>query len=144
MIKKANIGWLLFGIGALVFCTPLGVIPALFYGVYFYPAQFARNIERGKPLVQAVYGYRNATGLYPARLDDLVPGYIAATPIDWQYTPPSDGRPPRLQLHGAFHSYLNYYFAVRASRSCHRGCGRRAGSITRKELFTSRGGTNFR
>ena len=61
--------------------------------------------------MQAVYGYRNATGLYPARLDDLVPGYIAATPIDWQYTPPSDGRPPRLQLHGAFHSYLNYYFA---------------------------------
>jgi hypothetical protein len=111
MIKKANIGWLLFGIGALVFCTPLGVIPAMFYGVYFYPAQFARNIERGKPLVQAVYGYRNATGLYPVRLDDLVPGYIPATPIDWQYTPPSVGRPPRLQLHGAFHSYLNYYFA---------------------------------
>jgi tetratricopeptide (TPR) repeat protein len=111
MIKKASIGWILIGIAALVLCTPLGAIPALFYGVYFYPTQFARNTEGGKPLVQAVYAYRSVTGLYPAMLDDLVPDYIAVIPNDWQYTPPSGGRPPRLQLHGAFHSYLNYYFA---------------------------------
>ncbi len=111
MKKKANIGWTLLGRAALVFCTPLGAIPAIFYGIYFYPDQFARNIERGKPVVQAVYGYRSATGLYPARLDDLVPAYIAAVPEAWQYTPPSGERPPRLQLHGAFHSFLNYYFA---------------------------------
>ncbi len=111
MMKKANIGWTLLGLAALVFCTPLGAIPAIIYGISFYPAQFARNIERGRPLVQAIYGYRSAIGLYPARIDDLVPAYIAAVPTDWEYTPPSGGLLPRLQLHGAFHSYLTYYFA---------------------------------
>jgi hypothetical protein len=109
-MKKSHIAWIVVGL-LTVFCTPIGAIPVMFYGIYFYPSHFARNIDRGKPLVEAVYRYRASTGLYPETLDDLVPDYIAVKPKDWRYTPPSVGQPPRLQLHGGFHSYLSYYFA---------------------------------
>jgi hypothetical protein len=111
MRKKTTIGWILLVVVALFFCTPLGAIPAFFFGVFIYPTLFARNIEQGKPLVRAIYGYRSATGLYPARLDDLVPTYIAAVPEGWEYTPQSREEPPRLRLHGGFHSELTYHFA---------------------------------
>jgi hypothetical protein len=81
------------------------------YGVYITPARFARNIDQGKPIVEAVYRYRSAIGLYPDTLGDMIPAYLVTLPKDWRYTPPSGGRPPRLQLRGGFHSYLSYYFA---------------------------------
>ena len=49
MMKKADIGWTLLGFAALVFCTPLGAIPAIIYGISFYSRAVARNIERGRP-----------------------------------------------------------------------------------------------
>ncbi|WP_165224753.1 hypothetical protein [Aquisphaera insulae] len=112
MGKTSRIGNLIvLGVVAVVLGVPLLVILNVFYGVHAYPGVFARNIEKGRPLVQAVYAYRSDVGLYPERLEDLVPDYLAAVPEGWQYRAPAEGVPARLQLHGAFHSFLSYYFA---------------------------------
>jgi hypothetical protein len=110
-MKKSYVPWIIAGVVAAFFCTPLSVIPALLYGVFFYPKQFPQNMVQGKPVVEAVYRYRDETGLYPATLDELIPAYITAIPAGWGYSPPSDGRPAKLVFHGAFHSFLTYYFA---------------------------------
>ena len=84
-MKKSHIACIcILGGLAAIFWTPLGVIPVFFYGIFFYPSHFARYADQGKPIVQAVYSYRSATGLYPDKLDDLVPAYIAGIPKDWR------------------------------------------------------------
>ncbi len=113
--RRWNLASLLFGSIRLCLLLFFGyfllAILLMIYGVTLYPIVFAWNIKQGKPIVQAVYRYRSATGLYPGKLDDLVPAYLAGVPQDWRYLPARNGRPPRLQLHGGYHSYLSYYFA---------------------------------
>jgi len=42
--------------------------------------------ERGKPVVEAVYRYKHTQGLWPHRLDDLVPRFATAAQVEpWDY-----------------------------------------------------------
>ena len=137
-MKKANIGWTLLGLAALVFFTPLGAIPL---AISFYPAQFAQH--RAGPAPRA--------------------SHLPLSQRHWTL-PREDGRPgSRLHRHGP--DGLGIYAAVRRitaaaptprpsiasssttlrvgkTRSCRRGCGQRAGSIIKRALCTFREGTS--
>ena len=42
--------------------------------------------ERGRPVVEAIYRYKHAQGLWPQRLDDLVPRFATAEQVEpWDY-----------------------------------------------------------
>jgi hypothetical protein len=66
------------------------LVPALSHTiVQVTEVEARRNAAR---LGLALYGYRAHNGQYPAKLDDLVPEFVAAVPLD-----PFDGKPMKLK-----------------------------------------------
>ncbi|NOS68445.1 MAG: hypothetical protein HOP33_00750 [Verrucomicrobia bacterium] len=62
---------LVFGLAALIFLTPLGIPISMMFESS--PEKVARS---GQAILQAVCDYRSDHGLFPERLDDLVPTYL--------------------------------------------------------------------
>jgi hypothetical protein len=105
--KKALILFaLVIALCALGLCVPL-------FGPILDPWFSARIPVQGKPLVRAIYAFKEKRGTWPSDLRDLCPEFLAEVPPGWRYDRPRREDPPNIMKHSPFRTYLIYFFPPR-------------------------------
>ena len=96
------------GISAILLIAGYFGLRYLFLGS-LVPPDFHKLALEGQPTVQAVYEFKQQSGLWPLSIQELIPQYLEKSPgPDWEY---SYYRKPYLSRHVYLpHTGINYYF----------------------------------
>src|ERR1700722_4923595 len=101
---RKNLFNILLVVGVFMLCAGLLIPPYL-----LEKRRYAKSAKEGRALIPAVYAYKDKTGAWPKKLDDLVPDFLPALPVGWHYRW-SEGYSPELTKLDAGHTELRYYF----------------------------------
>jgi HAMP domain-containing protein len=95
----------------------LGIAVALLAYRYNPLRRFPERAHEATAVVDAVYRFRNDTGLWPEDLLELIPDYIHEIPAEWEFIwgGYDNARPSALRLLGPLHTKLEYTFLASVS-----------------------------